>query len=333
MTEPAHQRREAADTLTLLQQHLSASLHRCEERAREVVLGGDDSTTQLLAPTLRRGGKKIRPMLVLLSADAFHGSRDLAIEVATAAELIHMATLLHDDVVDNAATRRGNPTLHSLWGNRLAVLGGDYVLAQALALLLATGDLRLVRSMANTVALMGEGEIMQTFRLYDTASGEDDYYACIRRKTAVLMACCCEMGASLAGASEAGIDNLRAYGMAVGMAFQIIDDLLDYAGDQATVGKPVASDLLEGNLTLPVVHAMRGRDGEWIRAMVEERSLTPERVAQVAEAVRRGGSLDYAYHVAEGFVREALEALHQVPASPATEWLGSLATYLLSRDF
>lgn len=333
MTQPARQRREAADTLSLLHQHLSAQLQRCEERAREVVLGGDESTSQLLSPALRRGGKKIRPILVLLSSDAFHGPTGPAIEVATAAELIHMATLLHDDVVDNAATRRGNPTLHSVWGNRLAVLGGDYVLAQALQLLLASGDLRLVRAMASTVALMGEGEIMQTFRLYDTESGEDDYFACIRRKTAVLMSCCCEMGGLVAGAPEPAVQSLAAYGMAVGMAFQVVDDLLDYVGDQATVGKPVASDLLEGNLTLPVIHAMRGRDGDWIRAMVEERSLTPERVAQVAEAVRRNGSLDYAYRVAEGFVREALAAVQQVPASPTTEWLKSLATYLLSRDY
>ncbi len=298
----------------------------------QAVLEGEEPTRQLLAGSLRQGGKRIRPILALLAAEALGGSPAPAVDAAAAAELIHTASLLHDDVVDHAATRRGKPTLHSLWGNKLAVLGGDFILAQALRLLLGTGDLRLMESMATTVAAMGEGEILQIFHLFDTDTTEEDYLARIRRKTAVLMACACEMGARLAGASPSAVEALKAYGMAVGLAFQVVDDLLDYVGDQTTVGKPVGSDLLEGNLTLPVIHALRKPGGGVIRDWLERRALTPKRVQHVADLVRRYGSLDYAYGVAEGFVKEAQAALAGLPDTPARAWLDALAVYLLCRE-
>jgi geranylgeranyl pyrophosphate synthase len=332
VTEPARRRPEAVDTLALIHQHLAEPLALVEGRMREAVMGGEDSTAQLLAASLRQGGKRIRPVLALLAAEASGLPTQRAVDAAAAVELIHTASLLHDDVVDDAFTRRGQPTLHSLWGNKLAVLGGDFILAQALRLLLGTGNLRLLTSMVATVAAMGEGEIMQIFHLYDVETTEEEYFDRIRRKTAVLMACSCEMGAELAGAPPALTDALRTYGLAVGMAFQVVDDLLDYVGDQAAVGKPVASDLRSGNLTLPVIHALRGAEGERLRGWIEQRTLTARQVEHVAEVVRRSGSLDYAYGVAEGFAREADTALSALPPTPAREWLKSLATYLLGRE-
>lgn len=332
MNEPARRSREASDTLVLLHRYLADPLARCEERMREAVLGGEEPTAQLLAGAFRKGGKRIRPVLVLLAAETFGGPVDRAVDVAAGVELIHMASLLHDDVVDHASTRRGNPTLHSLWGNKLAVLGGDFILAQALRLILRAGDLALMENMATTVAAMGEGEIMQIFHLFDPTITEEDYLARIRRKTAVLMACACEMGARLAGAPPQAVQRLSDYGMNVGMAFQVVDDLLDY-GDQATVGKPVGHDLREGNLTLPVIHALKGNAGSDIRECIERRALTPEKVEHVAGLVRQAGSLDYAYQAARGFVTEAQSELASLPSCPALEWLDSLAQYLLSRDF
>ncbi|MGE5554009.1 MAG: polyprenyl synthetase family protein [Betaproteobacteria bacterium] len=328
----ARYRQEAVDTLALIQEHLAEPLALMEERMRQVVLGGEESTRQLLAGSLRQGGKRIRPILVFLAGEATGLPAVEAVDVAAAAELIHTASLLHDDVVDRAATRRGQPTLHSVWGNRLAVLGGDFILAQALQLLLGTGDIQLLNSMIATVAAMGEGEILQIFHLFDVHTTEADYLDRIRRKTAVLMACSSEMGAQLAGAPPAVVQALRTYGMAVGMAFQVVDDLLDYVGDQAMVGKPVASDLLSGNLTLPVIHTLRVAEGELLRQWIEQRELTPKQVEHVVEVVRRNGSLTYAYGVAEGFVREAQAVLANLPATPARDWLDALATYLLGRE-
>ncbi len=332
MTEPARCHPEARDTLALIHQYLAEPLTLVEQRMRQAVLSGEDSTTQLLAGCLRQGGKRIRPVLALLAAEAAGMPVVRAVDAAAAVELVHTASLLHDDVVDHAATRRGQPTLHSVWGNRLAVLGGDYILAQALLLLLGADDVRLMKSMAETLAAMGEGEILQIFHLYDVKTTEEDYLARIRRKTAVLMACSTEMGARLAGAPPAVVEPLQTYGMAVGMAFQVVDDLLDFVGDQATVGKPVASDLLSGNITLPVIHALRGAEGGLLRQWVEERKLTAKQVEHVVEVVRRNGSLDYAFGVAEGFAREAQAALSSLPGTPAREWLHSLATYLLGRE-
>lgn len=333
MVQPARRCPEVPDTLALVHEYLAEPLAQCEERMRQTVLGGEDSTTQLLAGSLREGGKRVRPILVLLTAEACGAPWSRAIDAAAAVELIHTASLLHDDVVDRAATRRGNPTLHSLWGNKLAVLGGDYILAQALQLLLTSGDLRLLQSMAQTVAAMGEGEILQIFHLFDVETSEDDYLARIRRKTAVLMACACEMGATLAGASRLVVQAFKDYGMALGMAFQVVDDLLDFVGDQSTVGKPVGSDLLEGNLTLPVLHALQGREGLFIREALDRRALTHEKVETIVDLVRRNGSLDYAYRVAEDFVEEARAILAGLPGGPARSWLDALAAYMLAREF
>lgn len=332
MTVSARRRREAPDTLALIHEYLAEPLGRCEERMRQAVLGGEEPTRQLLTGSLRQGGKRVRPILVFLSAEACGLPAVRGTDVAAATELIHTASLLHDDVVDHAATRRGNPTLHRLWGNKLAVLGGDFILAQALELLLAHGDLRLVRSTARTIAAMGEGEIMQIFHLYDADTTEEEYLGRIRRKTAALMASACEMGALLAGAPPRAVERLKAYGMAAGMAFQVVDDLLDYVGDQATVGKPVGSDLREGNLTLPVIHALGGPGGEAVREAIEQRRLTAGQAEQIADTVRREGSLDYAYRVAEGYVEEARAQLAGLGEHPALVWLDALAGYFLFRD-
>lgn len=333
MHEPARLSREASDNLSLIHGYLEAPLARCEERMRQVILGGGQPTRQLLAGCLRQGGKRVRPILVLLSAEACGYPVLGAVDAAVAVELIHTASLLHDDVVDHAATRRGQPTLHSLWSNKLAVLGGDYILAQALELLLRSGDLRLLRSMASTVADMGEGEIMQIFDLFNTDATEEDYLARIRNKTAVLMACACEVGSLLAKAPPETVEALKEYGMAVGMAFQVVDDLLDYVGNQATVGKPVGSDLREGNLTLPVLHALGGSEGESIRKLLSRQRLTEPAAQRIAALVRRSGSLDYAFRVAESYVEEARSALAKLPESPARGWLDSLTAYLLAREF
>jgi geranylgeranyl pyrophosphate synthase len=247
-------------------------------------------------------------------------------------ELIHAASLLHDDVVDHTGTRRGCPTLHTVWSNKLAVLGGDFILAQALQLLVSTRDFPLLDSVASTVSEMGEGEIMQIFHLFDAGTTEKDYFDRIRKKTAVLMACACEVGARLAGAPPVQIEAARTYGLSVGLAFQVVDDLLDFIGDQARVGKPVMNDLRNGNLTLPVIHALAHPEGAKVRDWVLRRSITQDRLDKVGQLVIKLGSLEYARRAAARIVEDARASLHALPLTPARELLDGLALFTLDRD-
>jgi geranylgeranyl pyrophosphate synthase len=297
------------------------------------IMSGEAVVKRLFSSVGHTGGKRIRPILVLLSAEAGGGSVEQGIKVAASAEMVHLATLLHDDVIDNSTLRRGEPTLHSIWGNKVAVLGGDYLFARAFDLLVEVGDLRLLQSMAGMIAGMGEGEILQIFFAYDPSTAEADYYERIRRKTAWFMSTCCEMGALLGELSQVQVTALSEYGTSVGIAFQVMDDLLDFIGDRETVGKPVGSDLLEGNVTLPVIHALRGAHGDEIREIIRRRQIGPEEASHIADIVREEGSLEYAYAAATKYVQSAQKALRELPAGEAATCLADLADYVINRNW
>ncbi|MDQ2800577.1 MAG: polyprenyl synthetase family protein, partial [Armatimonadota bacterium] len=209
--------------------------------------------------TLSAGGKRLRPALVTLTAHAIGGPFPAATIYASAAsaELIHMASLIHDDVVDGASERRGRPTAGAAFGNQISVLVGDYLLAKSIYLAAREGNMDVIRVFSQVTVGLSEGEVLQITAKGDADTSEETYRKIIQKKTAGFIAGCCEIGAMLAGGSPAQIDALAAYGLNCGLAFQIADDLLDYLGDPRKTGKPQCSDLREGKMTLPLILALR----------------------------------------------------------------------------
>lgn len=311
---------------------LKEPLGQVENQMAAILTVGDANLDAVMTPLQRAGGKRIRPVLVILSAQCFTDRAEKAVPVAVCAELVHTATLMHDDVVDNASLRRGQPTLHSLWGNKIAILAGDNIFAKAIDLLVTLGDLRLLRAMAGMIARMGEGEILQIFQAYNPDLAEEDYYERIRRKTALFLSTCCEMGAITADAPPEAVASLTEYGLNLGMAFQVVDDLLDFVGEEEKTGKPVGSDLVEGNITLPVLHALRvSPQREKLRQMIKERAFQRGTMKVVQDILVESGSLDYARQVAQDFANKAVQALASIPDTLARQLLVDLANYTVVR--
>lgn len=283
---------------------------------------------------LRAGGKRIRPALVILSSRFPGVDFSRVVTVAVAVELIHMATLVHDDVVDNASTRRGRPTVNSVWSNQVAVLTGDYLFAKSFSMLAETGNNGLVRMMADVVREMSIGELAQMVSYFRVDQTEAQYYERIAQKTAYLIAESCRMGATVAGASAAEIEAMYAYGMGVGLSFQIADDLLDFFGNAATVGKPVAGDLKIGVLTLPVIHALQhSAQRDTLRQIIATRSITDADVDRVKEILEEAGSFEYARKKAHEHIDQAVRALDGVPSLSTRPSLKALAEFVISRQF
>ncbi|MDI3279974.1 MAG: polyprenyl synthetase family protein [Bacillota bacterium] len=300
-----------------------------------VLTSRDERMARVLFSLPKGGGKRLRPLLVLLSAQCFQEEVEPAVPVAVCAELVHTATLMHDDVVDESPLRRGQPAAHSLWGNKIAILAGDHIFARAIDLLVALGDLRLLRAMSGMIADMGEGEIMQIFQTYDVNLKEEEYIERIRRKTALFLSTCCKMGALVAQAPERQVAALAEYGLFLGLSFQVVDDILDFVSDEKTLGKPAANDLRVGNLTLPVIYSLRqnGEGGVFIREAVAARRLDHENIAKIVEILKREGALEYAERVAWQYADKARRALDELPPSPAREALANLASYVVERSF
>jgi octaprenyl-diphosphate synthase len=278
------------------------------------------------------GGKRLRPMMVLLAAATLGSVDPRQIRFAAVVEFIHTATLLHDDVVDVSELRRGRPTANSAFGNAPSVLVGDFIYTRAFQLMVALGNEDLLRMMADTTNTIAAGEVLQLMRAGDAATTEAQYFDVIDRKTAALFAAACEGAALLADASSAAVDALRDAGRCIGVAFQLVDDLLDYEGDPAETGKNVGDDLAEGKPTLPLIHVMR-------EGNAEQQSLVREAISQkdkgrldgVLAAVHDCGSLSYTRETAERYRDRALAALSQLPASEAHSALEALAHRAVER--
>ncbi len=204
------------------------------------------------------GGKRIRPLITLLAAGALNQANNLKqIQLATAVEFLHTATLLHDDVVDMSTLRRGQPTANANWGNASSVLVGDFVYSKAFQLMVGIGSLQVMQILSDTTTKIAEGEVQQLMAIGDLTLSQDDYFNVIRNKTAQLFEGACQASAVTAGASQSDIDSLGKYGLHLGLAFQLVDDYLDYSGNSADLGKNVGDDLAEGKLTLPLIEALR----------------------------------------------------------------------------
>jgi octaprenyl-diphosphate synthase len=289
----------------------------------------------LIQYILACGGKRIRPLLVLLSARAFGHQNDEHINLAAAIELIHTATLLHDDVVDNSTLRRGHETAHTIWGNEASVLVGDFLYSRAFQLIVRLQNLRVMNIFADATNLIAEGEVLQLVNCKNPDTTEESYYDVIQRKTGKLFEVSSQLGPALASTcTDTEFDAMQKYGMHLGIAYQLIDDALDYSAPAEQMGKNMGTDLAEGKPTLPLIHALRlGTPAEIavIRKAIETGSC--EQLDSILQIIESTGAIEYTANAAKKHARHAHEVLAHVPASPYRSGLQNLAEFVVERGY
>jgi heptaprenyl diphosphate synthase len=307
-------------------------LARVEETIALALQADGPLTGEWSTHLMQGGGKRLRPALVLLAGGAAGADPASLLPLAAAAEIVHMATLVHDDIVDGSNLRRGLPTVHARWGEAAGVLVGDYLFARGFSMLAETGNNRVVRVMADVVSRMCAGEMREVAEQWQ-ACDEAAYFDRIDAKTAYFIAECCRLGGIAAGAPARHEEALAAYGSALGLCFQITDDLLDLTGTAASMGKPAGADLRAGVVTLPVIHALRhSPDADAILAILAARRVGDADVERVRAIAERAGSLEYARACAVRLAREAQDCLETLPPSQARDTLAALAAHLVERS-
>jgi octaprenyl-diphosphate synthase len=278
------------------------------------------------------GGKRLRPLLVLLSARSLGYNGTDHIKLAAIIEFLHTATLLHDDVVDRSDLRRGRATANHLWGNAPSVLVGDFLYSRAFQLMVELGRIDIISILSDATNVIAEGEVQQLANIGKAEVSEADYFNVIRAKTAMLFQAASQTAAVLVSRDEAPINALRDYGLTLGLAYQLVDDWLDYAGDPAVMGKNAGDDLAEGKLTLPLIHTLRhgsNTDRKIVREAIETRSSAA--LADVILAVKRCGALDRTRHEAEVQAQRAIDLLDVIPSGRYRDALAQLAHFCVSR--
>jgi len=280
------------------------------------------------------GGKRFRPLLHLICARLCGYDGPHRFPLAASIEFIHTASLLHDDVIDEALIRRGKTSANHVWGNAASVLVGDFLYSKAFSLLAGIGDIRIVQLMSKMTNVMSEGEVFQLMKCGDTRLTEEEYLSIVEKKTAVLISSACECGAVLAEAPAAQARALGQYGCNIGMAFQITDDTLDYMAREEDFGKSIGKDLEEGKMTLPLIYTLAHCSPdrrERIKKAIEKKELAPEVLQNIFEEIRKAGGIDYSLKRAAQFITQARNGLDVFPASPEKEHLTAVAAYILSR--
>lgn len=280
------------------------------------------------------GGKRLRPLLLLTCARICGSDAPENRRFSTIFEYLHAATLLHDDLVDDAQLRRGKPAAQHVFGNETAVLTGDFLLARSLSIAVDTQNLEVIRVIGNITEQMSQGEIQQLQNRGRLDLSEDEYMEVIRRKTAVLMEGACHVGALVAGGDQTETDTLKRYGHRIGMAFQMADDLLDYTSDTAGLGKPVGADLREGKLTLPVIVALKAASAEdhrWMTNIIQSGSFTESDFHAFSQLLEKYDGIAQTREKAAEYVSNAKSCLEKFPPSPHKTLLELFATYALFR--
>jgi octaprenyl-diphosphate synthase len=288
---------------------------------------------QIAEYIISAGGKRIRPALVLLIAKAHAYNGAAHHELAAVVEFIHTATLLHDDVVDESSMRRGRQTANALFGNAASVLVGDFLYSRSFQMMVALDNMRVMRILSDATNVISEGEVLQLLNMHDPDVSEESYLEVIRCKTAKLFEAAAELGALIAGASDQDIDAAGEYGRSLGTAFQLIDDVLDYAGDAAEIGKNVGDDLREGKPTLPLIYLIENgtpQQRELVRACIEQGD--EQHFDAVLAAITSSGALDYTRNKAEVAARRAADAIKDLPDSEYKQSLLQLCTFAVDRN-
>lgn len=316
--------------LDIVQNDLSA----IEETLKENLNPNIDLVAEIANHILLAGGKRLRPLLTVLSARLCGREGDIVTRLSITVEYLHAATLLHDDLIDEATLRRSRKVAHLLWGNSVAVLVGDFLLARALSIAAKAENLEIINVISTVTEEMVQGEILQLKRKGHVDFSESEYLDIIRRKTAVLMEGACKVGAIVAGASAEKISALATYGFHLGMAFQMADDLLDYLSDSASLGKNIGTDIKEGKLTLPVIYSLAqstSSDRRVMEDIITRKDFSPVEFERFLELLEKYGGIRYTQNQAATHVEQAKEALHIFTSSETRHILSDIADFSLHR--
>jgi octaprenyl-diphosphate synthase len=323
-----------AVTIEAIREFIAADLGAVDEVIRSRLASEVVLIRQVAEYIIGGGGKRLRPALVILSAGAFGYRGKHHHDLAAVIEFIHTATLLHDDVVDESKLRRGRTTANALFGNAAAVLVGDFVYSRAFQMMVGADNMRVLQVLADATNVIAEGEVMQLMNCHNPDVNEAGYLDVIRCKTAKLFEAATRLGAILAAAPKIREDAIAEYGSHLGTAFQLVDDVLDYSGDQAVIGKNVGDDLAEGKPTLPLIYAIE--HGTKVQAQRVRRAIEHggrDDLAEVIQAIQATGALDYAREQARVESRMACQALERLPNSKYRDYLLQLADFAVTRTY
>ncbi|HLZ81540.1 MAG TPA: polyprenyl synthetase family protein [Ktedonobacteraceae bacterium] len=322
-------------TLSRLFTNIQADLEQVDSTFEKRATSGLDILNSASMHALGSPGKRLRTALTLLSGKMKMYCFDKLLPLSVAFEMVHLATLIHDDIVDNAKTRRGSPTVNALWGDNIAILLGDYYFAKTAGLIADINDNRIDHLFSDTVATVCEGTIMEMMTAGRIDLTIESYYEKINHKTACLIAACCRGGAIVSQASDEEIELISDYGLNLGIAFQIIDDILDYTEDQTTIGKPAGNDLRQGMVTLPLIYALQEqpRNGQYqvVHGLLNGTAQREEEFLSVINWVNGGQGVERSRADAFAYARKARATLHQFPASQDREVLDQLIDFVVSR--
>lgn len=321
-------------TFQSIQQSIAPELEMLNQRIANTLTSPNALMNQVIEGYLKSKGKQIRPIIVILSAKLLGEVNENVISAATAVELLHNATLIHDDVVDDTKLRRGQATINNIWDNHIAVLVGDFFLSSALLQAIETDDIKIIKSITNLGKLLSIGEIDQIYNARYHTLNEDAYFETIYRKTASLFVSCVEVGAFAVKASDDDTEKLSKVARLLGLCFQIKDDIFDYFNDEK-IGKPTGNDLREGKITLPLLHVLLNESlplHDEMLALSKKEILDTNEINTLIEYAKQYGGIEYAYDTMQRLRDEAVEIISQFPASQTRDHFIAIIDYIISRD-
>lgn len=322
------------NTFQSIRQSIAPELEMLNARITETLASPNALMNQVIEGYLKAKGKQIRPIIVILSANLLGKVNNDVISAATSVELLHNATLIHDDVVDDTKLRRGNPTINNIWDNHIAVLVGDFFLSTALQQAIATDNINIISSITNLGKLLSIGEIDQIYNARYHNLNEEAYFETIYRKTASLFVSCVEVGAFAVNASQDDIKRLAQFARLLGLCFQIKDDIFDYFNDEK-IGKPTGNDLREGKITLPLLHVLQNESLPGHNEMIElsqKEILNTDEINTLIEYAKQHGGIDYAYNTMNRLRNEAVDIISQFPQSETRDNFIAILDYIIARD-
>lgn len=318
--------------MKLLYTYLNSDLTLIEKELEDTIQAESQLLRQASLHLLKAGGKRIRPVFVLLGGKFGNYDINVIKNVAVSLELIHMASLVHDDVIDDAELRRGQPTIKAKWDNRIAMYTGDYIFARALELMTKIENPLAHQILSDTIVELSVGEIEQIKDKYNFEQNLRNYLLRIKRKTALLIAASCQLGAVVSGVPEKDHRKLYRFGYYVGMSFQITDDVLDFTGTEKELGKPAGGDLLQGNITLPVLYAM---EDEQIRTRIKavHENMDRQELDEILKLIQKSGAIEKSLNISDRYLDKALAILGELPPNKAKKSLQDIAKFIGKRKY
>lgn len=313
---------------------IKSDLKIMERQLTEYVQSTSPMLTKASLHLFQAGGKRLRPAFALLAGKCCGANLEQLLPLAVALELIHMASLVHDDVIDNSLTRRGIPTVKAQWGDKVSLHTGDYLFAKSLLLIAQYKNPRIAKILADVSVEMCLGEIQQIATSYDLNQSIRDYFYRIKRKTAMLISASCQLGAVASNADPILERSLAKYGHYLGMAFQITDDILDIIADQEELGKPIGSDLRQGIITLPAIYALKhSKEADKLAAIIINRQKTEQDIIMAIDIIKESGAIEYSFNIAQSYINKAKNELKHIPSPDYRKTLSYLADFVQVRKY